>query len=129
MEIAQIVGLALVTTIMLLILRQERPVMAVLLSVAFSVMIFLLMMGKLGSIINLMKELSRRAEVNYFFMATVIKILGVAYLGEFAASICQDAGEQAVAKKVEFAAKIIIAVLALPIMVAILESLLQILPK
>lgn len=129
MEIAQIVGLALVTTIMLLILRQERPVMAVLLSVAFSVMIFLLMMGKLGSIINLMKELSRRAEVNYFFMATVVKILGVAYLGEFAASICQDAGENAVAKKVEFAAKIIIAVLALPIMVAILESLLQLLPK
>ncbi|MEQ8174414.1 MAG: stage III sporulation protein AD [Syntrophomonadaceae bacterium] len=129
MEIAQIVGLALVTTIMLLILRQERPVMAVLLSVAFSVMIFLLMMGKLSSIINLMKELSRRAEVNYFFMATVIKILGVAYLGEFAASICQDAGETAVAKKVEFAAKIIIAVLALPIMVAILESLLQLLPN
>ncbi len=129
MEIAQIVGLALVTTIMLLILRQERPVMAVLLSVAFSVMIFLLMMGKLGSIINLMKELSRRAEVNYFFMATVIKILGVAYLGEFAASICQDAGENAVAKKVEFAAKIIIAVLALPVMVAILESLLQLLPN
>lgn len=128
MEIAQIVGLALVTTIMLLILRQERPVMAVLLSVAFSVMIFLLMMGKLGSIINLMKELSRRAEVNYFFMATVLKILGVAYLGEFAASICQDAGEHAVAKKVEFAAKIIIAVMALPIMVAILESLLQLLP-
>jgi len=126
---AQIVGLALVTTIMLLILRQERPVMAVLLSVAFSVMIFLLMMGKLGSIINLMKELSRRAEVNYFFMATVIKILGVAYLGEFAASICQDAGENAVAKKVEFAAKIIIAVLALPVMVAILESLLQLLPN
>ena len=103
--------------------------MAVLLSVAFSVMIFLLMMGKLGSIINLMKELSRRAEVNYFFMATVIKILGVAYLGEFAASICQDAGENAVAKKVEFAAKIIIAVLALPVMVAILESLLQLLPN
>jgi len=128
-EIAQIVGLALVTTIMLLILRQERPVMAVLLSVAFSVMIFLLMMGKLSSIINLMKELSRRAEVNYFFMATVIKILGVAYLGEFAASICQDAGENAVAKKVEFAAKIIIAVLALPVMVAILESLLQLLPN
>jgi stage III sporulation protein AD len=52
----------------------------------------------------------------------------VAYLGEFAAVICQDAGEQAVAKKVEFAAKIIIAVLALPILVAILESLLQLMP-
>ena len=94
MEIAQIVGLALVTTIMLIILRQEKPVMALIL----------------------------------FFLATILKILGVAYLGEFAAAICQDAGEQAVARKVEFAAKIIIAVLALPIMIAILESLMQLMP-
>ncbi|MCK9314470.1 MAG: stage III sporulation protein AD [Methanocorpusculum sp.] len=128
MEIAQIVGLALVTTILLLILRQDKPVLAVLLSIVFSIIIFTLMMGKMASILNVMRELTRRAEVNYFFFATILKILGVAYLGEFAAAICQDAGEQAVAKKVEFAAKIVIAVLALPIMIAILESLMQLMP-
>jgi len=127
-EIAQIVGLALVTTILLLILRQDKPVLAVLLSIVFSIIIFTLMMGKMASILNVMRELTRRAEVNYFFFATILKILGVAYLGEFAAAICQDAGEQAVAKKVEFAAKIVIAVLALPIMIAILESLMQLMP-
>lgn len=128
MEIAQIVGLALVTTILLLILRQEKPVMAVVLSIVFSVIIFTFLMGKMGSIVNVMKELTRRAEINYFFLATILKILGVAYLGEFAAAICSDAGEQAVAKKVEFASKIIIAVLALPIMIAILESLMDLMP-
>ena len=128
MEIAQIVGLALITTIFLLILRQEKPVMAILLSLVFSIVIFTSMMGKLAAIIDIMKELTRRAGINNFFLATILKIMGVAYLGEFAAVICQDAGEQAVAKKVEFAAKIIIAVLALPILVAILESLLQLMP-
>lgn len=128
MEIAQIVGLALVTTIMLIILRQEKPVMALILSIVFSIVIFTFMMGKMASIINVMKELVRQAEINYFFLATILKILGVAYLGEFAAAICQDAGEQAVARKVEFACKIIIAVLALPIMIAILESLMQLMP-
>lgn len=128
MEIAQIVGIALVTTIMLLILRQEKPVMAVVLSIVFSVVIFTFMMGKMASVIGVMKELTQRAEINYFFFGTLLKILGVAYLGEFAAAICQDAGEQAVAKKVEFASKIIIAVLALPIMIAILESLMELLP-
>lgn len=128
MEIAQIVGLALVTTIMLLILRQEKPVMAVILSIVFSIVIFTFLMGKMTSIIDVMSELTRRAGINYFFLSTLLKILGVAYLAEFAAAICQDAGEQAVAKKVEFAAKIIIAVLALPIMVAILESLMELMP-
>lgn len=128
MEIAQIVGIALVTTILLLILRQEKPVMAVLLSIVFSVVIFTYLMGKMASIISIMEELTQRAQINYFFFETLLKILGVAYLGEFAASICQDAGERAVAKKVEFASKIIIAVLALPILVAILESLMELLP-
>lgn len=128
MEIPQVVGLALLTTILLLILRQEKPVMAVILSIVFSIVIFIFMMGKMASIIEVMQELTRRAQINYFFMATILKILGVAYLGEFAAAICQDAGEQAVARKVEFAAKIIIAVLALPIMIAILESLMDIMP-
>ena len=102
--------------------------MAVVLSITFSIVIFLFMMGKMAAIIALMQELTRRAQINYFFMATILKIMGVAYLGEFAAIICQDAGEQAVAKKVEFAAKIIIAVLALPIMIAILESLMDLMP-
>lgn len=128
MDITQIVGLALMVTVFLLILRQEKPVMAVLLSIVFSIFIFIMMMDKMGAIINVMKELTRRAGINYFFMTTILKILGVAYLGEFAAVICQDAGEQAVAKKIEFAAKIMIAVMALPIMVAILESLLELMP-
>lgn len=128
MEIGQIVGLALLITIFLLILRQEKPVMAILLSMVFSVMIFLLMMGKMASIIQVMEELTRRAQINQFFLGTILKILGVAYLGEFAAVICEDAGEKAVARKVEFAAKIIIAVMALPIMIAILESLMELMP-
>lgn len=129
MNIAQVVGLALITTIMLLIIRQEKPVMAVLLTIVCAVMIFGLMMEKLVAIISVMKELVARAEVNYFFFSTILKIIGVAYLGDFAAAICQDAGEGAIAKKVEFAAKVIVAVLAIPIMVAILESLMELMPR
>lgn len=128
MEIAQIIGMALIITVFLLVLRQEKPVMAVLLSLVFAIIIFASMMGKLASIIDVMGELTRRAGINNFFMSTILKIMGVAYLSEFAAVICQDAGEQAVAKKIEFAAKIIIAVMALPILVAILESLLELMP-
>ncbi len=102
--------------------------MAVLLTIVCAIVIFGLMMEKLGTIINVMRELVERSGVNYFFFSTILKIVGVAYLGDLAAAICQDAGESAIAKKVEFAAKVIVAVLAIPIMVAILESLLELLP-
>jgi stage III sporulation protein AD len=113
---------------MILIIRQQKPVMAVVVSVVFSVIVLTMMIDKLDMVIQVMGDLNQKAEVNYFFFTTLLKILGIAYLGEFVVVICQDAGEQAVAKKVEFAVKIIIAVLALPIMVAILESLMQLLP-
>lgn len=128
MDIAQVVGLALVATILLLIIRQEKPAMAVVLSLAFSVVVFLFIADKLATLVGVVTEVSHRAETNYFFLGTVLKILGVAYLAEFGAAVCRDAGEAAVAKKVEFAAKVIIAVLALPIMIAILESLMEIIP-
>ncbi|MGE5416872.1 MAG: stage III sporulation protein AD [Acidobacteriota bacterium] len=129
MEIAQIVGLALVATIFLMLIRQEKPVLAVVLSIAFGAVIFLFIAGKVSVVVDVLNELSQRADANYFFIGTVLKILGVAYLAEFGAAIIRDAGEGAVAKKVEFGAKIIVAVLALPIMIAILESLLEILPR
>jgi stage III sporulation protein AD len=124
----QIVGLALITTVFLVLLRQSKPVFALLLSLTFSAVVFYLMLGQLELVIDVFGELSQRAQVNYFFLDTVLKILGIAYLAEFAAALCLDAGEQAVAKKVEFAAKIIIAALSLPIVAAIIESLLEILP-
>jgi len=128
MDIARLVGLALVTTVLLLFLRQEKPQMAVLLSICFGVVVFFMIVGKLSSVIQVVNQLSRKAEVNFFFLSTVLKILGVAYLAEFTSAVCRDAGEQAVAQKVEFAAKVIIAVLALPILMAILESLMEIMP-
>ena len=73
MDIAQIVGLALITTIMLLIIRLEKPVMAVLLPIACAVVIFALMMESLEVVIDVMKQLVDRAEVYYFFFSTILK--------------------------------------------------------
>lgn len=67
MDIAQVIGLALVTTVFLMLLRQEKPVMAVLLSLAFGVIIFISMLDKLSAIIDIMRELTQKAGINNFF--------------------------------------------------------------
>lgn len=129
MEIARIVGLALITTIFALIIRREKPALALMLSLSFSLMVLLAVMGKLATIINVLQEMADQADANFFFLSTVLKILGVAYLTELGAAICRDAGEEAIATKMELAARIIIAVMALPIMVAILQTLMEIMPN
>ena len=53
---------------------------------------------------------------------------GIAILTEFAVSICIDSGETAIAKKIDLGGKIIIVSISIPIITALLELVLQILP-
>ncbi|TEB06653.1 Stage III sporulation protein AC/AD protein family protein [Pelotomaculum schinkii] len=127
MDVLQIVALGLTATVLIVVVKSQRPDLAVLLSVAAGAIIFLLVLGKIGSIIEVVKELSERAGISMVYLGTILKIVGIAYIAEFGSQICRDAGEGAVASKIEFAAKVLIMVLAVPIVVAVLQSLLKLL--
>ena len=62
------------------------------------------------------------------YLQVILKILALSYLSEFAAQVCRDAGIGALAAKIDLAAKVMVMILALPIMVSILDTILQILP-
>jgi stage III sporulation protein AD len=128
MEIWQIVGLALIVTVIGVILRQFRPEIALQLTILAAIMIFLLILGKVKVIIELLQSLADQANVNSYYLLIVLKIVGISYLAEFGAQICRDAGEGALATKVEMAAKVSVLVLAIPIIAAIMESLIRLMP-
>jgi len=72
--------------------------------------------------------MARQSNISLLYMETILKIIGVAYIAEFGAQICRDAGEGAIASKVEFAAKVIVIVLAIPVIAAVFDYLLKLLP-
>jgi len=49
-------------------------------------------------------------------------------LAEFAVSICVDAGEKAIATKIEMGSKVIIIAMSIPIISSLLELIIEILP-
>lgn len=128
MEVLQIVAIGLIATVLVVVVKSQRPELGILLSVAAGVIIFLLVLGQIGSIMDIIKELATKAGINMVYMGTILKIIGIAYIAEFGAQICRDAGEGAVAAKIEFAAKVLIMVLAVPIVVAVLTTLLKLVP-
>ncbi len=127
MEITQIVGFGLVAAVLVIILRQYKPEIALLVSIAAGVALFLAVLGKIGAVIEVLQDLSRRANVNMVYLGAILKIVGIAYIADFGAQICRDAGEGALAAKIELAAKILILVLAIPIVMAVLDILMKIL--
>jgi len=127
-EIMQIVGLGIVAAVLAVTIRHNKPEMAMLLSMATGIILFMLVLGKIGSVIDVLRDLASRANLNMVYLGTILKIVAIAYIADFGAQICRDAGEGAVASKIEFAAKVLILVLAVPIMIAVLQSLLKLVP-
>lgn len=128
MEIWQIVGLALIVTVICVVLKQIRPEIALQLSILAGASIFIVILSKIKVIVDLLQTLADQANISSYYLLIVLKIVGVAYLAEFGAQICRDAGEGALATKIELAAKVGVIVLGIPIIVAITESLVRLVP-
>ncbi|MFZ5753881.1 MAG: stage III sporulation protein AD [Bacillota bacterium] len=128
MEILQIVGIGLIGAILAVFVKERNKEIALLISMATGLLIFLFAVSKVSAVIKVLEELASRANINMFYLTTVLKIIGIAYIAEFGAQVCKDAGEGSIATKIELAAKILVMVLALPIIVAILESVLRLIP-
>lgn len=73
-------------------------------------------------------ELTKRSGINSEYLGILLKITGIAILTEFAVSICNDSGESAIANKIELGGKIIIISISIPIIVALIELIISILP-
>lgn len=128
MEIIQIVGIGLIALIIIILLKQYRPEFAVYISLLTGVLILVLVMDQLTGIVNLIQSVASKASINGNFIMLLIKITGIAFLSEFAVSICKDSGETAIASKVELGSKIIIISMSIPIISNLLELIIKILP-
>lgn len=128
MEIVQVVGLGLVAAILVAFLREHRPELAIQVSLVAGIIIILLVINRVVVAVNTITEMAVGAGINLIYLQTLLRIIGVAYLAEFGSQVCRDAGEGSLASRIEFAAKILILVMAVPIVVAVMDSIIKIIP-
>lgn len=128
MEIIKIIGIAFIALIIIIMLKQYRPEYAIFISILTGILILFLVMDRLTGIINLIETIQDEFSINTQFIALLIKITGIAFLSEFAVSVCKDSGEASIASKIEIGSKIIIISMSIPIISSLLEIILKILP-
>ncbi len=128
MEIIKIIGIGLTALIVIIVLKQYKPEFAIYVSIVAGILILGLSLSSFSGIINLLKDISSRANINSKFLGIILKITGIAILTEFAVSICQDTGEKAIANKIDIGGKVIIMTISLPIISSLLEAILKVLP-
>lgn len=101
MDIIKIIAIGLISLIIIILLKQYRPEFAIYISLLTGVLILMFVTDELSGIVSLLESISTKASINLEFLALLLKITGIAFLSEFAVSICNDSGEGAIASKIE----------------------------
>ncbi|MGX1192952.1 stage III sporulation protein AD [Metabacillus sp. SLBN-84] len=90
--------------------------------------IFLFLVDGVAQIITMIEKIALNANINMMYVETILKIIGIAYIAEFGAQITKDAGQGAIASKIELGGKIIILAMAVPILTVIIETIIGLIP-
>lgn len=114
---------AIVAAILALTLKQYSPQIAVVVSVGAGVLLFGYIAASLLPVLQEVLSISLLSEGVAENIGTLFKCLGVCYVVQLAADSCRDAGQQAIASKVELAGKVTVLALALPMLKTVVSFL------
>lgn len=114
MEITSIIGIGIIGTVLAVTLKNYRPELAVCSAAATGLAILLSVLPMLSEIISEISLLCAESQISVEYFKIIIKIIGTAYLTQFAAELAKDSGEGAIAKKIELAGKVFILAMITP---------------
>lgn len=120
-DIFKIVGIGLAGGMLSLFLKSYRREFAILCAMATGLVILFVSADMISEIAADFFALSEKAGIGDKYIKLILKTTGTAYIAEFAVQVLKDAGENAVASKVELAAKLCIMYLTFPVIAEFLE--------
>ena len=123
MGILTVAGIGIVTVLIAGQLKVLKSEYSLYLSVAVMLLIFFYSAGRLGGILSVMEQIQTYFPVNEIDVRTLLKIVGVSYIAEFASHVCRDAGYGAVGSQIEIFGKLTVLAVSMPILTALLETL------
>lgn len=115
MNLFAIIGLALVSTAICILIKQYKPEYAMLVSLACGLVLFAMVIVSLVPAFEAMARLMEKAHINNEYTKAIIKTLGVCYVTQLASDSCHDAAQTAIASKVELCGKVFIVIISLPL--------------
>lgn len=123
MDIVQIGVIGVAGTLLAVQFKSGKTEYGIYISVALSLLIFFFILRKLEVMVNAVRTIEGYINVDTAYLGTLVKMLGVTYIAEFASSICKDAGYQTIAKQIEIFGKLTILVMSMPILMALLNTI------
>lgn len=122
MDIIKISAMGLVTAFTVVLLREQKSDVAMLVGIAGGCLILLSVLSYFTQIFTTLSSIAEKTGIPSAVYKTVMKIISVGYIADFSAGIVEDTGQKALAEKIVLAGKLIIMVLALPIVIMLFDT-------
>lgn len=127
MNILQLLGCGFLTLVVYLVLAEYKSSAGLFVVTVFGAIVMLQAADQLRQIIDTLLGLGMQANINTAYFTVMVKMIGIAWITEFLCQTCRDAGSNALAIKLEFAAKVSILLLIFPVVVELLHTVIQLL--
>ena len=123
MDIFKVVAFGIISTVLVVLLKEQRKDIALILTIFSSLAIVIFAIDKIGNVISLLDNLANNSGINKEYLVIILKVTGIAYIVEFGKNICLDAGLASIATKLEMAGKVAIVTLSIPIITSLFTVL------
>lgn len=128
MNFLQIVAIGIVSAMLITVLKQAKPEIAILLGVAVGIIIIIMVVDELYEVVLTFYNIAETSGIAGDIFLLVLKIIGIGYIAEFSSSLCTDSGCKSIGEKILFAGKVVIMLLALPVIKDLFLMIVEILP-
>lgn len=122
MDIISLIGIGIISALLCAIVRQMKPELALGISIACGILVLGSVVSMLMPSVELISELTEAAGLDDGYTRTLFKALAVCYIAQLGSDCCRDAGESAIASKIELAGKAAVAVISLPVFTSLMET-------
>lgn len=123
MGVIQIGVLGIVGALLAVQFRSGKAEYGIYISVAVGMVLFACIVERLEIFVDAIQQMQQYIPVDTEYIATMLKMVGIAYIAEFCACICKDAGHQTLAVQIEVFSKLTILALGMPILLTLLQTI------
>ncbi|MGN0394548.1 MAG: stage III sporulation protein AD [Coprococcus sp.] len=127
MALTALVPAVIIVIMMAIKLNKVNPEYSTLLSIGACLLIIFFVIDKLTGVFGYISKITSYINIDIMYIEIIMKMIGIAYICEFAANICKDAGYSAVASQIEMAGKVSMIALGIPVLMSVIDLVVSLL--
>lgn len=121
----KIVFVALIGVVASLMLKKVNSELGFVAAILTGVIMISMLYVDIGNVVEVFKTFSSGYGISNEHIKLLLKVLGISYITQFGSSVAEECGEKFVAKKIEFAGRIFVISLSIPILLNLMNTVID----